>query len=171
MSYFSKFPLYQYDIEDNQYKTLITDILRRVNMKGNARANTLVFDNYNVKDGEQPDTVADKYYGDSTLHWIIVTVNNITSRYDWPLDQVALSQFVNDKYTNPNDTHHHEINATSGDTTKKLTVSSDTDGATAITNYEYEQTLNDSKRQIRLLDRAYIQQFTRDFERLIKRRR
>ncbi len=169
MSYFSKFPLYQYDIEDNQYKTLITDILRRVNMKGNARANTLVFDNYNVKDGEQPDTVADKYYGASTLHWIIVTMNNITSRYDWPLDQVALTQFVNDKYANPNDTHHHEINATSGDTTKKLIVSSDTDGATAITNYEYEQTLNDSKRQIRLLDRAFVGQFISEFETLIER--
>ena len=169
MSYFSKFPLYQYDIEDNQYKTLITDILRRVNMKGNARANTLVFDNYNVKDGEQPDTVADKYYGDSTLHWIIVTVNNITSRYDWPLDQVALSQFVNDKYSNPSGTHHHEINATSGDTTKKLIVSSDTDGATAITNYEFEERENDKKRRIRLLDREYLSQFVEEFDNLIKR--
>ncbi len=79
MSYFSKFPLYQYDIEDNQYKTLITDILRRVNMKGNARANTLVFDNYNVKDGEQPDTVADKYYGDSTIP-MIHTIMRLTQR-------------------------------------------------------------------------------------------
>ena len=171
MAYFEKFPLYQYDLQDNQEQVLITDILRRVNLRSNVAANTLVFDFYSVKDGEQPDIVADKYYGDPELHWIIVTVNNITSRYDWPLDQVALSQFVNDKYSNPNGTHHHEINATSGDTTKKLIVSSDTDGATAITNYEYEQTLNDSKRQIRLLDRAYIQQFTRDFERLITRRR
>ena len=170
MSYFRKFPTYAYDIEDTNTYTLITDIMRRVNLKGNAKANTLVFQEYYVRDGEQPDIVAAKYYDDPEMHWVIVTINNITSRYDWPLDQVALSQFVNDKYSNPNGTHHHEINATSGDTTKKLTVSSDTDGATAITNYEYEQTLNDSKRQIRLLDRAYIQQFTRDFERLIKRR-
>ena len=170
MSYFSKFPLYQYDVQDTQERTLITDILRRVNLKGNAKANTLVFDEYFVRDGDQPDMVAHKYYGDSTLHWIVVTVNNITSRYDWPLDQVALSQFVNDKYSNPNGTHHHEINATSGDTTKKLIVSSDTDGATAITNYEYEERENDKKRNIRLLDRFYVQQFIRDFERLIARR-
>lgn len=170
MSYFSKFPLYQYDIQDTQNRTLITDILRRVNLKGNAKANTLVFDEYFVRDGDQPDMVAHKYYGDSTLHWIVVTVNNITSRYDWPLDQVALSQFVNDKYSNPNGTHHHEINATSGDTTKKLIVSSDTDGATAVTNYEHEERENDKKRNIRLLDRFYVQQFVRDFERLITRR-
>ena len=115
--------------------------------------------------------VAHKYYGDSTLHWVIVTINNITSRYDWPLDQVALSDFVRDKYDNPDGIHHYEINATSGDTTKKLQVSSDTTGALPVTNYEYEQNENDNKRRIRLLDAAYIQQFTKDFERLIKRRR
>jgi hypothetical protein len=92
MAYFEKFPLYQYDLQDTENQTLITDILRRVNLKSNVKANTLVFDQYNVKDGEQPDTVAFKYYGDSELHWLVVTVNNITSRYDWPLDQIALSQ-------------------------------------------------------------------------------
>ena len=169
MSYFEKFPLYQYDLEDTQNQTLITDILRRVNLKSNVAANTLVFDEYNVLDGEQPDIVARKYYGDSELHWIIVTVNNITSRYDWPLDQVALSEFVNDKYDNPNGIHHYEINATSGDTTKKLIVASDTDGATAVTNYEHEETLNDNKRRIRILDRAYVSKFTDEFRNLIRR--
>lgn len=169
MSYFEKFPLYQYDISDTQERTLITDILRRVNLKGNARVNTLVFDTYTVQDGDQPDMVAHKYYGDSNLHWLIVTINNITSRYDWPLDQVALSQYVNDKYSNPDGIHHYEINATSGDTTNKLIVSSDTDGATAITNYEYEENENDKKRRIRLLDRAYVTKFVDDFRTLIKR--
>ena len=169
MSYFEKFPLYQYDLEDTQNQTLITDILRRVNLKSNVAANTLVFDEYDVLDGEQPDIVARKYYGDSELHWIIVTVNNITSRYDWPLDQVALSEFVNDKYDNPNGIHHYEINATSGDTTKKLIVASDTDGATAVTNYEHEETLNDNKRRIRILDRAFVSKFTDEFRNLIRR--
>ncbi len=169
MSYFERFPLYAYDIQDTQNQTLITDILRRVNLKGNVAANTLVFDQYNVQDGDQPDTVARKYYGDSELHWIIVTINNITSRYDWPLDQVALSNFVSDKYSNPDGIHHYEINATSGDTTKKLIVASDTDGATAITNYEHEETLNDNKRRIRILDRSFVSKFTDEFKDLIRR--
>ena len=169
MSYFEKFPLYEYDLQDNEQQTLITDILRRVNLRANVAANTQVFDFYSVKDGEQPDIVADKYYGDPELHWIIVTVNNITSRYDWPLDQVALSAFVRDKYADPNGIHHYEINATSGDTTKKLQVSSDTTGALPVTNYEHEQTLNDNKRQIRLLDRAYVTKFTEEFRNLIRR--
>tara|TARA_B100001094_G_C18036409_1_gene722773 strand:+ start:148 stop:657 length:510 start_codon:yes stop_codon:yes gene_type:complete len=169
MSYFERFPLYAYDLEDTQNQTLITDILRRVNLKGNVAANTLVFDQYNVQDGEQPDIVARKYYGDSELHWIIVTVNNITSRYDWPLDQVALSDFVSDKYDNPDGIHHYEINATSGDTTKKLIVSSDTTGALPVTNYEHEEIQNDNKRRIRILDRAYVSKFTDEFRNLIRR--
>ena len=169
MSYFERFPLYAYDLEDTQNQTLITDILRRVNLKGNVRVNTLVFDEYNVQDGDQPDIVARKYYGDSELHWIIVTINNITSRYDWPLDQVALSDFVNDKYSNPDGIHHYEINATSGDTTTKLIVASDTDGALPVTNYEHEETLNDNKRRIRLLDRAFVSKFTDEFKDLIRR--
>ena len=80
-----------------------------------------------------------------------------------------MSQYVNDKYSNPDGTHHHEISASSGDTTKKLIVSSDTTGAVAVTNYEYEQTLNDDKRNIRLLDRAYVAQFQEEFEKLIQR--
>ena len=169
MSYFEKFPLYAYDIKDNAQFTLITDIVRRVNLKSNVKANTLVFDEYFVRDGEQPDIVAAKYYDDPELHWVIITVNNITSRYDWPLDQVALSEFVADKYSNVNGTHHHEINATSGDTTKKLIVSSDTTGATAVTNFEHEQTVNDNKRKIRLLDKLYVGQFVSEFEKLIQR--
>jgi len=167
--YFEKFPTYEYDLQNNQKRTLITDLLRRVNLRSNVSANTLVFDNYNVQDGETPDIVASKYYGNSMYHWVVVTVNNIKSRYDWPLDQVALSQYVNDKYDDPDGTHHYEISASSGDTTKKLIVSSDTVGATIVTNYEYEQTLNDDKRRIRLLDRGYVLQFKEEFEKLIQR--
>jgi len=169
MGYFEKFPVYQYDLEDTQEQVLITDILRRVNLRSNVAANTLVFDFYDVKEGETPDIVADKYYDDPELHWVVVTINNITSRYDWPLDQVALSDFVNDKYSNPDGIHHYEINATSGDTTKKLTVSSDTSGALPVTNYEHEETLNDNKRRIRMLDRAYVSKFTDEFKNLIRR--
>ena len=58
---------------------------------------------------------------------------------------------------------------TSGDTTELLTVSSDTAGALPVTNYEYEQTQNDKKRRIRLLDKTYVGQFSKEFEQLIRR--
>ena len=167
--YFEKFPLYEYDVQATQNRTLITDIMRRVNLKANVKVNTLVFDEYTVHDGETPDIVATKYYDNPEYHWVIITVNNITNRHDWAMDQVSLTNYVNDKYSNPDATHHYELAQTSGDTTKLLKVASDTAGATAVTNYEYEQTLNDDKRRIRLLDRGYVAQFKSEFEKLIQR--
>ena len=71
-------------------------------------------------------------------------VNNVTDRYhDWPMNEQQFSTFVNEKYSNPDGIHHHEITQESGDTTQKIEVydpeliSSDTDAytsATAITN-------------------------------------
>ena len=67
------------------------------------------------------------------------------------------------KYTDVNAIHHYEIAQSSGDTNTKIHVESDTVGATAITNYEYEEALNDTKKQIRLLDPVYVGQITSDF--------
>ena len=79
--------------------------------------------------------------------------------------------YLNDKYSNIDATHHYEISQVSGDTTIKINIGSDnTDhsGATAITNYEYEEALQDKYRSIRLLDRRFLQDFVAEFEGLIK---
>jgi len=49
-----------------------------------------------------------------------------------------------------------------------LEVNSDTDNATTITNREYEEREQNKLRQIRVLDRRYVDQFVEEFERLIK---
>ena len=61
----------------------------------------LFYDTYDVKEGETPEMLADKLYGDSNLHWIIMYVNSITDRYhQWPLSTPQFLAFVNDKYSN-----------------------------------------------------------------------
>jgi len=169
--YFNNFPLYEYDFDNKgQNAKLVTDILRRVAVNAKVKVNTLVFDKYDVSDGETPEIVADKYYGSTKFHWVIILINDITNWFDWPLDNVQYLQYLKDKYgDNIDSTHHYEINQTSGDTTIKLEVSSDTSGATEITNREYEDRLQDEKRQIRLIDRAYINDFVDEFKTLIKR--
>jgi len=169
--YFKEFPLYQYDFDNKgQSAKLVTDILRRVALNAKVRANSLVFDNYDVKEGETPEIVADKYYGESQYHWVVLLVNDITGWFDWPLDSVTYSKYLLDKYgDNIDGVHHYEINQTSGDTTIKLEVSSDTSGATIVTNREYEDRLQDEKRQIRLLDKAYLSFFVSEFRKIIKR--
>jgi HJR/Mrr/RecB family endonuclease len=46
---------------------------------------------------------------------------------------------------------------------------SDEDGATTITNREYEQREQDSKRQIRLLDKRHLGDFIEEFNSLISK--
>ena len=81
-----------------------------------------------------------------------------------PLNQ--LLNFVDKKYTNVNGVHHYEINKTSGDTTKKISIGTDnTDypDATLITNFEYEQNRQDDLRKIKIVKEIYIQQVIEEF--------
>ena len=174
--YFSQFPLMGYDIKgDNGYK-LVPDILRRVKLRANLRNGMFIFDNYDVKEGETPETVAYKWFGDSEYHWVILMTNNITDRYyEWPLSQPQFHTHLEDKYGvgNIDSTHHYEVSQTSGPTSSRdnshlVEVNSDASGATAITNREFEQRNQDKLRQIRLLDRKYLSVFVSEFERLIR---
>ena len=79
-------------------------------------------------------------------------------------------RFINEKYSDPDSLHHYEIPQTSGDTTIKIDIGTDnTDhsGATTITNREFEESRQDTLRQIRLLDPTYVDQFVEEFENLI----
>ena len=169
--YFEKFPVIPYDSEGTYNFKDVTNLLRRVALRANVRTNTLLYDTYDVRDGETPESIADKLYGDTNLHYIVMLVNNITDRYHgWPMNGAQFLQYVNDKYSDPNAVHHYEIEQTSGDTTIKIDIGTDNSNyssATAITNFEYEQRIQDEKRQIRLLDPQYATQFVEEFENLM----
>ena len=169
--YFQNFPLIPYDsVGNGQYK-LVTNLLKRVALRTKVRTNTALFDTYNVKEGQTPEMIANKLYGDSNLHWIVMYVNNITDRYhQWPLTTPQFLAFINDKYSNPDGIHHYEITQTSGDTTVTIDIGTDNtehSGATLITNREFEEKRQDTLRAIRLLDPAYLDQFVEEFENLM----
>ena len=175
--YFDSFPIIQYGSTDGTIKTA-TNLLRRVAIRSKVKTNASLFDTYDVKSGETPEIIADKFYDDPQLHWVIMLVNNVTDRYhDWPMNEQQFSTFVNEKYSNPDGIHHYEITQESGDTKQKIEVydpdliSSDTDAytsATAITNREFEESEQDKKRKIRLLDPEFIDQFVDEFKNLMK---
>ena len=169
--YFANFPLIPYDsVGDGNFK-LVTNLMKRVAIRAKVKTNTMLFDTYDVKEGETPEMIADKLYGDPNLHWIIMYVNGITDRYhQWPLSTPQFLAFLNDKYSNPDGTHHYEITQTSGDATVTIDIGSDNTshaGATLITNREYEESRQDTLRSIRLLDPEYVDQFVEEFENLI----
>ena len=166
--YFANFPLIPYDSVGNGEFKVVTNLLRRVAIRSKVRTNTMLFDTYDVREGETPEILADKLYGDSEYHWIILYCNNITDRYhQWPKNTNQFLAYINDKYSNADATHHYEISQTSGDTTIKIDIGSDnTDypSATIITNFEYEEAQQDKMRSIRLLNPSYITTFVQEFE-------
>ena len=169
--YFDNFPTIVYDAEKEGVYKDVKNLLRRVGIRAKVKANTLLFDTYDVRNGETPESLAFKLYGDAELHWVIMLVNNITDRYhDWPMTEAQFLQFVKDKYDNVDAVHHYEITQTSGDTSIKIDVGTDNTNysdATLITNYEYEQEQQDAKRKIRLLDPSYMSDFVEEFKSLM----
>jgi len=176
--YFQKFPKLAYDISGNGNLKIVTDILRRVKIKSAIKDNLSLFDKYDVQNGDTPESIAYKIYGDAKYHYIILLLNDITDRYyDWPLSDYSFEQYVTNKYSNPGAIHHYEVTQSSGpqtgngpeDYSHKIEVNSDATGAEAVTNYEYERRLQEQKRQIKLLDPAYLTAFEEEFNRLINR--
>ena len=170
--YFANFPLIPYDSVGNGEFKLVTNLLKRVAVRSKVKTNTALYDTYDVKEGETPEILADKLYNDPELHWTILLFNDITDRYhQWPKNYNQFLAYINDKYSNVNATHHYEISQVSGDTTIKIDIgldNTDHSGATVITNYEYEEDLQNQKRKIRLLDPAHVGSFVGEFRALMK---
>ena len=171
-SYFSYFPQIYYDaVGDGNFK-IVTNILRRVKVKQGLKEVGAFFDEYDVDSEMTPEIVSEQVYGNQKYYWIILLFNEIKDRYyDWPLTASQFETYVNDKYDDINGIHHYEITQESGPTTSiddshKIQVNSTVSGATAVTNYEYEERLQNKKRRIRLLRPEFLELFVEEFKTL-----
>ena len=165
--YFDMIPKIYYDSKGNNKYDLLTNLMTRVKLRTDIKSDIFDYDYYDVIDGETPEMIAHKYYDNPELHWTILVANDIVDYYeDWPMTVQRFEEFVKDKYANPQGVHHYEISQTSGDVTKTINVGMNTTdyaSASAISNYTYEQRLQDDKRQIRLIGQNYIKQFVDEF--------
>ena len=175
MSYFSRFPLMVYDVKGNEDYKLLPDILKRVKIRSGLRAGSFLFDAYDVRDGERPEDVAFKEYGDAGLHWVILMTNNVTDRYyQWPLSQPQFQEHITDKYGAGNEdaVHHYEKTQDSGPTSSTdfshlVECNEGDEGFGIISNRDYEYRKQDEYRQIRLLDKRFLDSFLEEFDNLI----
>lgn len=172
MKYFAKFPTVNVDVRGNGTTQRLVDITRRVRFREQAKLNQVEYDFYDVKDGETPEYIANVYYGDAEYHWVVLLANDIIDYYrDWPMKQAMFEEYVYSKYDNPDDIHHYEIPQESGDTTKMIHIDVESaslyPSATPITNFEYEESLRESKRRIRLINPSYLEQIEKEFQSLI----
>jgi hypothetical protein len=176
--YFETFPKLLYDINNDKNVKLVTDIFRRIKIRESLKDNAALYSTYDVVSGEKPEDVSYKHFGTTDYFWIIMITNDITDRYyGWPLNEQDFETYITQKYDNPDAIHHYEITQSSGaqtgngpfDYDHKIEVNSTEPGAQSVSNREYEQRLQDKKRNIKLLDPKFLPLFIEEFERLVRR--
>ena len=115
--YFENFPLINYSLDNGISSFVMTDFFRRVKADANSILGSSAYYEYQLADGDTPEILAHKLYGDPNLHWVILITNEtIDPRFDWAQTEISLTNYVRDKYgaANVNAAHHYEN--TSGDT-------------------------------------------------------
>ena len=191
MGYFRELPnlLYQSFLSDKRSSldyVEVKNLFRRVKLRDDLQNVFTMFDMYQIPDEFRPENVAEEFYGNDELDWVVLITANITNvRSQWPLNNRDIYQYSLEKYGNTlNDTRFFEtkeIKDSKGniilekgkvvdsdfefkyyDTTGVVTVKGN-DIRTGISNYTYETRLNEEKRSIYLLKSEYLQEFLNDF--------
>jgi len=115
MSYFRELPdlLYPSNLlhkNSSRDYVAIKNLFRRVKIQDWIQDNVVFFEKYVIKDGERPDTLAEKIYGSADRDWVIILTCGITNIKDeWPLSNYDLYRYAENKYGNDlNAIHHYE---------------------------------------------------------------
>lgn len=197
-SYFKQVPNFQYVNRNPQENTPLGDfvevknLFKRTKLLDDIFSDLNYFEKYSIIGDERPDQVAEKYYNDSNLDWIVLLSNNIINvQTEWPLPQLSFNKYLLNKYgsyENLNQVHHYEsrevtnsngiILIPSGiripidyqieyyDSSIKRNVLV-ANIAIPVTNYQYEERLDNKKRNIFLLKSKYVAIVMDDIERIM----
>jgi hypothetical protein len=166
---FKDFPNLGY-ISDNKVVT-VKDIFRRVSVVSE-NINSFDIEYYTIQDGEQPEDVAYKLYGDQKLYWTILLVNNIIDPYnEWYISAEVLEKYTTEKYGGDflNTVHHWVLPERS-----EIRVEYDSARLAAgeiipVTNLEHETLLNDNRQDIQVVNKNRIRDFVKEFSNKIRR--
>lgn len=160
--YFDNFPtfIYPYKINGKTEYKLVKDISQNVRVRKEILANVTLYDEYDIRDGETPEIIAEKVYGSPLYHWVIMLCNQKFNYVDdYPLTNYQLERYIDDKYGSAKYDTHHYINAAG--------YIVDSTQGTSVSNYDYEMDLNESKRRIKLISPTLLNTILKNFKDLI----
>ena len=189
-NYFRNLPRVGYDINGTGKNSFlsVTNIMKRVKFKPSVLEDISNYYPYFVKEGERPDIVSNEQYGTVAYAYLIMLVNDIQDpNFDWPLSSQIFEKFIINKYgsvtlaiagiKNYYQIIRAEVARTGTSETVpevKFAVDVTTYNAlgegdrSTLTDYEYEDELNDAKREIRLINPAFIQDIDYQVKRSLK---
>ena len=115
MGYFRELPDLQYQnflsssLSSHSYIT-VKNLFRRNKLRDDLQNVFTVFDKYEIMEGARPDTIAEDFYGDSELDWVVLmTAGILNVRNEWPLSNRDLYEYTYELYGNElNSVHHYE---------------------------------------------------------------
>ena len=197
-NYFKQVPDFEYvsrlpDAKISDY-IAVKNLFKKAELRPDIFQDLATFQKYQIKGDDRPDNVAEDFYQDSSLDWLVLTCNNIINvQTEWPMSQRDFDRFLLDKYgtyANLESTHHHEtleVKNSKGVVMleKGLEVESDfsfsyydwwlkeqktiatANLVTEVTNYQYEEKIEDAKRNIFLLKVRYLNLVTDDLEEIM----
>ena len=151
------------------------------------------FTKYQIIADERPDNIAYKIYGDSNLDWMVMLANNITNlQNEWPLEEQSFYRFLINKYGSEagiESVHHYESQKVI-DSNEKVIVPKGlevpsnysitfldsgtrteqirTNITDEITNRQYEERVQDEKRNIFLIKPRFIGLIIEEMERVME---
>ena len=99
--YFKDFPVLPYPAYVGNERTFVLarNILRRVAFTERINEQA-AFIEYDIKDGERPEQIANRLYGNPNHHWLVLLANDIVDPYyGWYMSQTTLEQYVQKKYS------------------------------------------------------------------------
>ena len=196
--YFRNIPDFEYvnRTKDGQFisnYTQVKNFFKKGKIREDLFSDLTVFEKYSIRGDDRPDNVAYEIYGDATLDWVVLLSNNIVNIYnEWPLSQQAFETYVLDKYktlAKLDEVHHYESNevkdssgviifpkgvrVSAGQSVSYFEPLSDEQVTVnpvskAVTNYQYEQSINDKKRRIFLIKPIYLNVVFDDLEEMMQ---
>ena len=194
-NYFNKVPNFEYvsrlpDANISDYIP-VKNLFKKGALREDIFQDLAVFTKYKIINADRPDNVAFDFYGDSSLDWLVLACNNIVNiKTEWPMQQLEYDKYLLDKYGSYekiNEVHHYEtVEQRNGRNVivvpKGLRVASNYsityfdnyDGGMVtkypvktVTNYDYEESLQDKRRNIFLLKPRYLNIVLDDLELLM----
>ena len=188
-SYFRKLPDLDYPSLVNDRNSvydyqIVKNIFKRAVLRNDIFDEVTAFTKYSVQGDERPDQVANRFYKDSGLDWVVLTTNNIIHvRDEWPMGNQDFLTYLNDKYTAQelSNVHHYEteiirdskgrliqpegLTVPAGHSVSFLDngVLRTESKVKLFTFLQNEIDLNDAKREINILKERYLALFLEDF--------
>ena len=177
-NYFRNIPKVNYDIfgaEPNNYRS-VTNIMKKIKFKPKVLEDISDYYPYYVKEGERPDIISHQKYGTVAYAYLIMLINDIYDpNFDWPLSSQQFEQYMRNKYGTVESAmgttkyYYQIIRAEvvrTGTAERipevKFIVDETTYNAldptvrTTQSQYEWEDELNDNKRNIKLINSSFI---------------